>query len=77
MQTISINGHTIRVRTLPSEVIFESGQEVSRKVTFFGATHLYRVEEDGEIVEYEIKTWFSFLRTYIQISRNGVVVYDQ
>lgn len=77
MKTLSVNGHTIKVRTFPADVVFPGGRETSRKVTFFGSTHIFHVEEDGEMVEYEIKTWNSFLRNYVQVSRNGVVVYDE
>jgi hypothetical protein len=81
MRKIKYNGHTIEIKAWGTEKVFCDGKEVSRKNSFFGATHTFQVREDGRQVEYEVKIGLKFLwrvrwfRTWCEVKRSGEIVF--
>lgn len=75
MKTIMYNGHRIDVKLLFTEKVFYDGRQMTSKFTVFGGTHVFRVEEDGESVTYEIEIHSGFMAPWIKIRRNGIVIY--
>jgi hypothetical protein len=80
MKTIVYNGHQIQLPgaslTGKEEVKYD-GKVVSSKHTVFGGTHVFRVKEDGEDVDYEVEIgtrWHGFSQWYV-VRRNGKVIY--
>jgi hypothetical protein len=81
-RVIQYNGHTIEVQGLSlnaDEIVKYDGREVSRKKSIFGATHTFRVTEDGEKVTYEVEMhtrWLSLVDSvWYLIRRNGKEIY--
>jgi len=61
MRIVTCKGHTIRIKFFGTEKIFYDGKEVSRKNSLFGATHIFRVNEDRKEVQYEVKIGLRFI----------------
>lgn len=82
MRIITYKGHTIGVKAFGTEKVFYDGKEVSRKNSLFGATHIFRVNEDTQEVRYEIKIglrWYWILRwlsTWCEVRRNGEILFS-
>jgi hypothetical protein len=77
-------GHKIEVDTIPMQVIYYDGIEVSKKAAFAGAsTHLFSITENNENVKYEINlssiiggtTLSGYGRNY-DIRRNGKILFN-
>ncbi|MBS4015079.1 MAG: hypothetical protein KGZ86_01385 [Candidatus Latescibacteria bacterium] len=81
MRTIKYNGHTIEIKALGTEKVLYDGREVSRKNSFFGATHTFRAREDSKQVQYEVKIglkwiwWLRWFRTWCEVKRNGEIIF--
>jgi len=76
MRTVRSNGHTIFVKTFPSETVWYDGNEVSRSANLFGATHRFMADENGEQANYEVKMWSGLFRNRVNIHRNGTLIYQ-
>ena len=77
MTTIATNGHTIEIKALGSERIFYDGKLVSKKFSIFGSTHIFRTEEDGENIQYEIDIgtrWHGF-SFHCTVRREGKIIF--
>jgi len=81
MRTIKCNGHTIEIKAFGTEKVFYDGKDVSRKNSLFGATHIFRANEDGHEVQYEVKIglkflwWLRWFRTWCEVRRNGELIF--
>lgn len=80
MRTIVYNEHQIQLPgysfTGKEEVKYD-GRVVSSKHTMFGGTHVFKVKEDGEDVDYEVDIgtrWHGLSVWYI-VRRNGRIIY--
>lgn len=77
MKTMIINGHKIEIKEWGKERILYDGKEVSSKHSLMGATHIFRVAEDGEQVQYEIMIrtrWHGF-SWWCEIRRKGEIIF--
>lgn len=80
MKTIFYKGHKIEVPGMSAtgmERILYDGKAVSAKRSLTGATHVFRVTEGGEEVQYEVELgtrWHGFT-AWATIRRNGVTIY--
>jgi len=54
------------------ESIYANGRLVSKEFSFFGVEHFFEVEEDGEWVDYEVRTGFGWNGITADVYRNGV-----
>jgi hypothetical protein len=61
MRIVTCKGYTIGIKFFGTEKIFYDGKEVSRKNSLFGATHIFRVNEDRKEVQYEVKIGLRFI----------------
>jgi hypothetical protein len=82
MQEIHYNRHSIRVKEESwngKETVYYDSQVVSEKIAWLGTTHLFVQWEDGEKVQYEVETGANpsklFLRPYVIIRRNGMIIF--
>jgi len=81
MIIINHNGHTIEIKTFGTEKVFYDGKEVSRKNSFFGATHAFQAREDSKQVQYEVKIglkflwWVRWFRTWCEVRRNNELIF--
>ena len=81
MKTVFHQGHKIEVpgmSLMGREKVLYDGREVSSKVSMTGATHVFRVIENGEEVQYEVEIgtrWHGFT-SWATIRRNGVLIYS-
>lgn len=80
MKVIVHNGHQIQLPGMSltgKEEVKYDGKVVSSKHTIFGGTHVFRVKEDGEDVDYEIEigTRWHGLSCWYVVRRNGKVIY--
>jgi hypothetical protein len=73
--TVTYNGHQIEVNDsgLGFEIIKYNGRPVSEKFSIKGADHIFRVDEDGQQVQYVVS--LSRNSSGCEITRNGVVIY--
>jgi len=80
VKTIVHNGHQIQLpgySLTGKEEIKYDGRVVSSKHTVTGGTHIFRVKEDEEDVDYEVEIgtrWHGFSCWYV-VRRNGKVIY--
>lgn len=81
MKTITYNGHKIEVsglHPLGKEQIIYDGKIVSSKHSMFGATHVFRVNEDGEDVQYDVEIgtrWHGFA-AWCTVRRKGEIIFS-
>lgn len=74
---INSNGHLIEIQASGVETVKYDGYQVSSKMSIFGATHLFSVQEDGVLVHYEVKIstrWWGGIK--IEVRRNGIIIYS-
>ena len=76
-KTIVHNGHRIEVSYGLSERVRYDGRLMSQKTTWFGATHVFRVQEDGDEVEYDAEIRSGFWEAKVTVRRNGIVIYGE
>jgi hypothetical protein len=74
-KTITCQGHTIEIGTLGQDTVWYDGKEVSRKNSFSGSDHSFRVIEDGREVIYEVKTRDRWFGAWAEVKRNGEVIF--
>ena len=80
MKTIVHDGHQIQLpgySLTGKEEIKYDGRVVSSKHTITGGTHVFRVNENGEDIDYEVEIgtrWHGFSAWYV-VRRNGKVIY--
>jgi len=77
MKTVMYKGHKIEIKTLSKEKVFYDGKEVSNKWSVTGATHIFRVIEDGEEIQYEVMIdtrWHGF-SFWCVVRRKGEIIY--
>ena len=80
MRTIVYNGHQIQLPGMSltgKEEVKYDGEVVSKKHTAFGGTHIFRVKEGGEDVDYEVEIgtrWHGLSQWYV-VRRNGIVIH--
>ena len=80
MKTIVYNQHQIQLpgfSPIGKEEIKYDGRVVSSKHTMTGGTHIFRVREGEEDVDYEVEIgtrWHGFTAWYV-VRRNGKVIY--
>jgi len=80
MKTIVYNGHQIQLPGMSltgKEEIKYDGRVVSSKRTIVGGTHIFKVKENGEDVDYEVELgtrWHGFT-SWCVVRRNGKVIY--
>ena len=75
--SININGNSIvfdNCNWTGYEYISVNGEVVSKKFSWFGVDHIFDVEEDGEWVEYVLRTRFDFNGMSANLTRNGVQI---
>jgi hypothetical protein len=53
------------------ETVRYNGEKVSSKFSWFGATHHFTVEEDGELVDYEVEVGFTLNGVSANVWRNN------
>jgi hypothetical protein len=63
--------HLIEIKSEGVEIIHYDGKEVSRKNSFFGATHVFQVLEQSENVEYKVE----INMRGIEVTRQGEMIY--
>lgn len=77
MYTFISNGHRIDIKNTwtGKETILYDGKIVSEKRSMFGANHVFQVQEDDELVQYEIQ--FSVGSTSVKVvaRRNGLIIF--
>ena len=79
MKTCYYEGNIIEVEEWSitgKEVVKYNGDIVSQKRTMFGGNHIFRVEEKGEMVNYEVRITPGFLFPKTIIRRNGLIIYN-
>ena len=76
-KTIVHNGHRIEVSYGLTERVRYDGRLTSQKTTWFGATHVFRVQEDGEEVEYDAEIRSGFWGVKVTVRRNGIMIYGE
>lgn len=77
MKTVISNGHKIEIKGWGKEKVFYDGKEVSSKYSMTGTTHIFRITEDGEEVQYEIMIgshWHG-LSWWCEVRRKGEIIY--
>jgi hypothetical protein len=77
MLVVMHKNHKIEIKMLGKEKIFYDGKEVSNKWSVTGATHVFRVTEDGEDVQYDVKIgirWHGF-SWWCEVRRKGEIIY--
>jgi len=52
------------------ETVRYNGEEVSSKFSWFGATHRFSAEEDGQVVDYDVEVGFTLNGVSVSIWRN-------
>lgn len=55
MKTVMYKNHKIEIKEMGKEKILYDGKEVSNKWSMLGTTHIFRVNEDGDEIQYEVK----------------------
>lgn len=77
MKTIIHNDHKIEIKGWGKEKIFYDGKEVSSKWSTTGGTHVFRVVEEDEEVQYEVTfgtRWHGF-SYWCEVRRKGGIIY--
>ena len=54
MKTIISEGHRIEIKGWGKEKIYYDDKLVSSKLSMTGATHIFKVDENNEEVQYEV-----------------------
>ena len=77
MKTIVYNSHKIEIQGWFKERVFYNGTEVSSKVSVLGSTHVFRVSEDGEDIQYDVQlgTRWHGCSWWCEVRRQGIVIY--
>lgn len=76
MKTVFYKDHKIEVATFFPEKVFYDGKLMTSKRNVIGdSTHVFRAEEEGEHVTYEIEMKMGFWASWIRIRRNGIIIY--
>ena len=81
MKTITCNSHKIEIsgaNITGKERVLYDGKEVSSKHSLTGSTHIFRVNEDGEDVQYEVEIslrWHG-LNAWTIVRRKGEIVFS-
>lgn len=81
MKTIMYKGHKIEIPGMSltgKETVLYDGRVVSSKRSVTGATHIFRVNEEGEDVQYEIEIgtrWHGF-SSWCTVRRKGEIIYS-
>jgi len=73
--SVNINGSIIEFincNWTGYEYIYVNGEVVSKKFSWFGTNHIFEVEENGEWVEYVLRTRFDLNGFSANITRDGV-----
>jgi len=81
MRVLIVNGNKIEIDLLSlftgTETIYYNEEVVSKKKSFWGSVHAFRVKENGADTQYEIKIGISFpIRPTIEIKRNSELLYS-
>lgn len=76
-KTIMHAGHRIEVSYGLTERVRYDGRLMSQKTTWFGATHVFQVEENGEIAEYDAEIRSGVWGAKVTVRRNGVLIYGE
>jgi hypothetical protein len=81
MRTITYDGHKIEVSGMSltgMERVLYDGREVSSKHSVTGSTHMFRVNEHGEDIQYEVelRTRWHGLASWCTVRRKGEVIYS-
>ncbi|HRW10547.1 MAG TPA: toll/interleukin-1 receptor domain-containing protein [Caldilineaceae bacterium] len=83
-ESIMYSGHKIEIENntqgrffTGAERVFYDGKEVSMKESMLGSKHFFRVIEDGEEVQYEVKLGTSWhgITWWCEIKRNGKIIF--
>ena len=77
--TILINGHQIEAENTWSakEIVRYDGRVVSERRSFWGGSHFFQAQEDGDLANYEVTFTPSFMdRIAIVIRRNGAIIFS-
>ena len=81
MKLIKVDGNNIEVLNngIGQETIKYNGEEVSKKFSLMGATHIFTVNEGGAAALYEAKLTNSWhgMSVSIQVKKNGNTVYSE
>jgi len=75
MKTIVYNAHQIQITNGLKEQVKYDGTVVWSGHTWAGGTHVFRVKEDGEDVDYEVEQGTRFFFVWTVVRRNGRVIY--
>ena len=77
MKTIMYNGHKLEIKGLGREKVYYDGQEMSSRLSMFGASHVFRVKEAGEDVQYEVifGTRWHGCSYWCEVRRKGEIIY--
>jgi len=77
MKTVVYKGHKIEIKGWGKEKVFYDGKEVSSKWSMMGATHIFRVAEDGEEVQYDVTIGMRWhgLSWWCEVRRKGEAIY--
>ncbi len=77
MKTIINNGHKIEVKSFGTEKIVYDGEIVSKRISMFGATHVFAVKEDNNDVQYEVEigTRWHLLGFHCTVRCNGKIIF--
>lgn len=80
MKTINYDNHIIEIpgmRFSTTEEIKYDGKVVSSKQSMTGATHIFKVFEDGVGVNFEVEigtNWHGF-SSWCTVRRNGIIIF--
>ncbi|UCE60140.1 MAG: hypothetical protein JSU63_00020 [Phycisphaerales bacterium] len=78
--TCSTHGHTIEIKSRWlgfKEVIYHDGRKVASGLTVFGGKYAFRVEEDTQPVDYNVRLQTTLEGIEVTVTRNDETVYSQ
>ena len=77
IKTVVFKGHKIEIEGFGKEKVFYDGKEVSSKWSMTGATHIFRVIEDEEEVQYEVMigTRWHGLSFWCEVRRKAEIIF--
>ena len=78
--TCLTHGHTIRIKMRwlgIREIIYYDGLEVASGLTLFGGQYRFRVEENKQPVDYNVRIRTQLEGIEVTITRNDTTVYSQ
>ncbi len=77
MKTIISNGHRVEIKGWGKERIYYDGQEMSGKWSMMGSSHVFRVQEDGQEVQYEVAIGIRWhgCSYWVEVRRSGELIY--